>query len=154
MTVASAIGIVFGKSLLENFLRVIGFAPEIPSPKVRIGWGNVNYTYDVATHNAFLTVKGLSPVYTISIQDTNSMDGLLDCKHIVLMTKDFKIEDLEVGDVIFYQKPGHSNLHQIVFVDEDKDGLFFICKGVNCAYPDPWAIRPSQVVSLMRGIIY
>ena len=155
MTVTAAIGIVLGKSLLENIVRVIGFAPEIPSPKVRVKkWEDVNYTYDVTTHSGILTVKGLPPIYPISIQDTNSMDGLLDCKHIVLMTKDFKIEDLEVGDVIFYQKPGHSNLHQIVFIGEDKEGVFFICKGTNCAYPDPWAIRPTDIISLMRGIIY
>lgn len=155
MTVASAIGIVIAQSVWATLQLLFGFAPEIPSPKVRVqNWKNINYTYDVTTHEAFLTVKGLPPVYPISIKDTNSMDGLLDCKHIVLMTKDFKIEDLEVGDVVFYQKPGHSNLHQIVYIGEDKEGVFFICKGINCFFPDPFSVRPQDIVSLMRGIIY
>jgi len=32
-------------------------------------WENVNYTYDVTTHNAFLAVKSLPPIYPISIQE-------------------------------------------------------------------------------------
>jgi len=153
MTVTAAIGLIFTKFFLYNLIRFTGFAPEIPSPKVRTNWGDANYTYDVNAHSGILTVKNLPAVYPISVQDTNSMDGLLDAGHIVLMTKDFKVDDLEVGDVIFYRKPGHANLHQIVYIGEDGE-KFFICKGTNCAYPDPFPIRPTDVVSLMRGILY
>ena len=152
MTVASAIGIVIAQSVWALIQRLLGFAPEIFSPKVRIKQADINYTYDVSTHSGILTVKNLPTIYTTTVQDTNSMDGLLDYGHIVLMTKDFTIDDLAVGDTIIYKYGKGTIIHQIAYIGKDGKGLFFICKGVNCFYPDPFAVRPSQVVSLMRGI--
>jgi len=153
MTVAIAIGLVIAQSVIANIIRMFGFAPEIFSPKVRIKQGDINYTYDVSTHSGILTVKNLPTVYAVSVQDTKSMLPVVGAGHIVLMTKDFKIEDLTKGDNIHYMKPGHSNLHSIAGKFKDKEGIFYICKGVNCFFPDPFPIRPEDIVSLMRGIL-
>ena len=157
MTVLSAMLQVIGESFLATALRFVPLSkksPNIPSPKVRAEWGDWNYTYDVTTHNGILTVKNLPPVYVISPQDTRSMLPVCGTGHLVLMTKDFRIDDLAKGDNIMYVKPEGSNFHPIAGVFEDSKGKFFICKGANCLWPDPFAIRPSEVVSVMRGVIH
>ena len=157
MTVASAMLQVIGESALATLMRFVPLskkAPNIPSPKVRAGWNDWKYTYDVNTHTGTLTVKNLPPVYAISPQDTRSMLPVAGTGHLVMMTKDFKVGDLEKGDGVMYRKPEGSNFHTIAGVFEDSKGKFFICKGANCFWPDPFSIRPSEVVSVMRAIIY
>ncbi len=151
MTVKFAIILVSIKSLLYVIARLLGFAPEIPSPKPRIGWKGFTYNPEMGT----LTIHNLWKAYAISVQNTNSMDGLLDEKHIVFMSKDFTIDDLTKGEVIIYRRfLEDSIIHSIAYVGEDKKGWFCICKGANCFLPDPYAIREEDVVSVMRGIIY
>ena len=154
MTVTSAIGIVIAQSLWATIQRLFGFAPEIPSPKVRVGWKDWNYTFDIDGHTGVLTVKNLPPVYAISPQDTKSMLPVLGTGHLGMMTKDFKIDGLAKGDTIMYQHGRGTIFHSIAGIFEDSKGVFFICKGVNCFFPDPYGIRPSQVISLMRLVIY
>ena len=155
MTVTSAILQVIGESFLALLQRFVPFRlPRIPSPKVRVKWEDVNYTYDVSTHSGILTVKGLPPVYSVSPQDTKSMLPVLGTGHLGMMTKDFKIDDIAKGDTIMYQYGRGSIIHPVAGVFEDSKGKFFICKGTNCFWPDPYGIRPSQVVSLMRLVIY
>ncbi len=151
MTVKFAIILVTVKSFLYVIARLLGKAPELPSPKPRIGWKGFTYNPEMGT----LTIHNLWKAYAISVQDTNSMDGLLDEKHIVFMSKDFTIDDLTKGEVIIYRRfLEDSILHSIAFVGEDKKGWFCICKGLNCFFPDPYAIREEDVVSVMSGIIY
>ena len=144
MKVSSAIILVIVKSLSFVIMRLFGFAPEIPSPKPRTGWKGFTYDADKGT----LTIHNLFKGYAVSVRNTNSMDGLLDEKHIVFMSKDFTIEDLIVGDIVFYRKGIDTNLHQIAYIG--KDSSFFICKGLNCFFPDPFVTYPEDIVSVMR----
>ena len=102
-----------------------------------------------------LTIFNLWKAYAISAQDTRSMLPVFGVDHIVFMSKDWELYDLAKGDVIFYRRfLGNSIIHSIAYIGEDKKGWFCICKGANCFFPDPYAIRASDVVSVMRGIIY
>ncbi len=150
MSVTSAIILVTVQSFLTMFQRAIGFAPEIPSPKPRIGWKGFTYNPELGT----LTIHNLWKAYAISAQDTKSMLPVFGVDHIVFMSKDWELYDLAKGDVIFYRRLGDSIIHPIAYVGEDKKGWFCICKGANCFLPDPYAIREEDVVSVMRGIIY
>ena len=151
MSVTSALILVTVQSFLVTIKRLIGLAPEIPSPKPRIGWKGFTYNPELGT----LTIHNLWKAYAISVQNTNSMDGLIDEKHIGFMSKDFTIDDLTKGEVVIYRRfLEDSILHSIAYVGEDKKGWFCICKGLNCAFPDPYAIRASDVVSVMRGSFF
>ena len=165
MSVTSAIILVTAKSFLTTILRLLGKAPEIPSPKPRIGWKGFTYNPEMGT----LTIHNLWKAYAISVQNTNSMDGLLDEGHIVFMSKDWELYELEVGEVVIYtkvksraerfqsyiqHKGKESIIHQLVFIGEDEEGWFAIPKGANCFFPDPIALREQDIVSVMRAIFY
>lgn len=144
MSIGAAIVFVIIKSILFSIVRFFGFAPEIPSPKARTGWKGFTYDEEKGT----LTIHNLFKGYAVSVQNTNSMDGLLDESHIVFMSKDFTIDDVEVGEVVFYRKDRNANLHQIVYAGKNKS--FFITQGLNCHFPDPFAIHYDDIVSVMR----
>ena len=148
MKVSSAIILVIVKSIIFTIIRFFGFAPPIPSPKVRVRWGDVKY---IAGE---VIIKNMPSVYPISPQDTKSMLPMVGMGNQALMTTEFSIEDLEEGDGIHYRIPGHSNFHLIAGIFRDKKSWFCICKGANCFFPDPFAIREKDIVSLMRGVIF
>lgn len=147
-TVTSAMLQVIGSSFSAMLQRFMGHPPEIPSPEARIHSGSIFYDSAVAV----LKIWNLPETYSISVQDTNSMDGLIDVGHILAMTKDFG--ELYVGDPIMYRHHIQIILHQIVFIGEDKKGWFAITKGTNHFFPDIWAVRAEDVISRMVAIIY
>ena len=149
-TVTSAMLQVIGSSFWAMLQRFMGIPPEIPSPLPRIREEDVYYDPKTGT----LTIKGLPGGYFVSVQDTNSMDGLIDVKHLLFMTKNFKLENLTVGDPIMFWKEGKTVLHQIVFIGEDDKSWFALTKGTNHFFPDFWAVRPADIISLMRIIIH
>lgn len=153
-TVFWAINLALLQSLLIVILRFFPFtrrAPEIPSPKPRAKYDDI--FFDPVTK--LLTIKNMPSGYIAGIQDTNSMDGLLDIGLWPYMTKDFTIDDLTTGDVIIYTKGGNEQImHQIVFIGEDKEGWFCICRGLNNFFPDAWAIRFPQIISRLAMIVY
>ena len=154
-TVFGAILIVILQSAIESLTRFIPLAlrillklPMPASPKVR------RSRQDIQSIDGQLKVTNMPETYTISVQDTKSMLPSIGLGHPVIMTKEFDVADLSKGECIHYMMPGHSNFHRIAGAFNDKKGLFFICKGDNCFFPDPYAIRPEYVKGLMLGVIH
>ncbi len=103
-----------------------------------------------------------SPVITIAdITDTNSMDGVMDYGHnLILLTapdeENHKIltDWLNVGDIATYWTGTGTNLHRIVKIKTDAQGKVFTFKGDNNAFADPYRVRPEHIGSLCVGILF
>jgi len=79
---------------------------------------------------------------------TDSMEPHINPGDLVV-TKPVPPSELRVGDVILYElRVGNSTyliVHRIVAVHNESGGLYFITKGDNRRYPDPWRVYPEQV---------
>jgi cell division protein FtsB len=91
-----------------------------------------------------------------TIQDTNSMDPLIDIGTTALSIEPESEDSIHLGDVAFY----HSNIvngpivHRIIDISFDDKGWFSKFKGDNLEYPDPENVRFEQVLGILIGIIY
>jgi len=128
-------------------------SPEIPSPKPRTSMECISYDPTAEV----LTVEGIgAPVWITSVADTNSMDGLIDMGIHVILSGDFKHDDLIVGDVVLYcALPYQTVLHQIVEIGTDDKGWFCRTKAINPVWApvDPYILRKEHVLYLYRGSI-
>ena len=147
----AAILIVIARETLITFLRIIGLGawlPRVAMPKTRIE------RQDIYSIDGQLKVTNLPETYTISVRDTKSMLPTTGLGNQVIVTKEFIVSDLIRGDCIHYFIPGHSNFHRIAGIFEDNKGWFCICKGDNCPFPDPFAVRPNNIQAVMRAVMH
>ena len=64
----------------------------------------------------------------------------------VVITKQIKFEDVEVGDVIVYQHYYEDGSHKaIIHRVVEKTEAYLRCKGDNNEQKDPWLIYPEDV---------
>lgn len=109
-------------------------------------------SYDENTK--LLTVKLKPNVAIFGVADTNSMDGLLDYGHNVILTDNFDRAKLAVGDIVAYQVCTKLILHRIVEIKKDGSGRIYRCRGDNCIDVDPYYLRDMHIIYLCLGILY
>ncbi|WP_297535646.1 signal peptidase I [Thermococcus sp.] len=81
---------------------------------------------------------------------TNSMQPTINPGDLVVV-KPVDPYKLHVGDIILYQihigGATYRITHRIVAIGHDREGrLYFITKGDNRKYTDPWRVYPNQVI--------
>ena len=82
---------------------------------------------------------------------SDSMDPLLDKGDLVIGTRDFDKDKLQVGDIIVYS----GIVHRIYSIEKDEHGRIYRTLGDNNAGQlDPWLIRNENIGYLVVGIIY
>ncbi len=135
---------------------------EEPSPKVRIPRGNV--TYDKAANAIIieLPAEWQDRVWLTDVTDTHSMEPLIDkdCTVLLIKVEALDLDDLKVGDVIFYKiyaKSGRitqwqRRMHSIIEISSDDLGWFCYCQGLNSGKRDPWKIRPEHIKHFLVSI--
>ena len=134
----------------DFFKRLNRIAPEIPSPRDIIPQSDISYSSSRKT----ITIENIEPeIWLTSVKDTNSMDAMVDAGHTCILTSNFNVDDLVVGDVVVYKNWDRSIIHRIVKIAEDSEGKLYTMKGDNCYYCDP-PVRDSQIKYLLLGIIY
>uniref|UniRef100_A0A6M3L4F9 Peptidase n=1 Tax=viral metagenome TaxID=1070528 RepID=A0A6M3L4F9_9ZZZZ len=140
--------------ILSNLLALIYrkmATNEQISPRDIIPQKNIKYFPQTET----IGISGIKPkVWLTTVQDTNSMDGLIDYGHTVLLINSFDKADLAIGDIIVYSAPGGQIIHRIVKITEDEQGRLYTCKGDNNPEKDPYLIRTENISWLCIGIIY
>jgi len=87
-----------------------------------------------------------------TVQNTNSMEPLIDIGHEILITD--KIGDLKVGDVIIWQQGGKNVIHSIIEHGVDEGGNFYRTQGLNVNQPDVEIIRKLDIKYLCVGVIW
>lgn len=143
------------KALLAEVTMLLQPKPtvDIPSPKDRIPHDNVIYNQALEK----IEILGIKPgIWLTEPADTNSMDPTVDAGHTMILTDNFRVEDLVPGDIVAYEIPGQPSLilHRIVGVETDATGRKWKLKGDNNHYPDPYEVRDENIRWLKVGIIY
>jgi len=112
-----------------------GSSGNIPSPRIEVDLTNVSIP------SAFAT----------TVQNTNSMEPLIDVGHTIFVTDN--ISNLNLGDIIIFSANGQSIIHSIVEIGDD--GAWY-CKtqGLNIKNPDPYTIRKADISYLVLGIFW
>ncbi len=136
------------------FLRLLNLfkAVERPSPST----DNIKYediSWDEETRTLSVKIPA-GNVFCTKLADTNSMDGAMDIGHNPIQTRNWRWDELRIGDFIVYNAGFKSIIHQIVAFKEDKKGPYLKAQGLNNPFQDKYKIRPQNVVSKVIGILY
>ena len=93
------------------------------------------------------------PYKATTVQNTNSMEPLLDVGHTVILKP---LDDLlpSEGDIIIWEKNGKSVIHSVIEVDTDTGGWYCRTQGLNLYRSDPDKIRLSEVKWLVVGVLW
>ncbi|WP_457743080.1 signal peptidase I [Thermococcus sp.] len=88
---------------------------------------------------------------------TNSMQPTINPGDLVIV-KPVNPYKLHVGDIILYEvhlgNATYRITHRIVAIGYDQEGrLYFITKGDNRRYTDPWRVYPNQVIGKVVLVI-
>lgn len=105
-------------------------------------------------HKSITISKVTGYVSIAEIADTNSMEGIFDYGHNVLLVSEFDKSKLEVGDIIVYAAGQGKIIHRVVEMGRDEAGQWFKCKGDSNFRDDPYILRKSNIMYLCIGIIY
>jgi len=91
----------------------------------------------------------------ITLENTNSMDPLIDEKSNVIQIKPKDEEDIHIGDIVSYEDSNNNLiLHRVVGIGEDNKGKFFMLKGDNTDSLDQIKVRFGQIKGVVVGIVY
>ncbi len=140
---------------LTNLIRVLyKKTAEQPSPQDFIKRHQIFWNEDEGS----VTIHGIKGRVRIpEIADTNSMDGLMDYGHNVLLVEEFDRNKLIVGDIVVFRPTMYrtnSIIHRISKIGEDEDGRWYFTRGDNNAIRDPYRLRNQHIGWLCIGIIY
>ena len=86
--------------------------------------------------------------------DTNSMDPLLDKESHALEIIPDNPEEINVGDVIAYQSSYGVIVHRVIERGEDVNGFYYIVKGDNNKFKDPFKVRFDSIRGVVVAVIY
>ena len=92
------------------------------------------------------------PYKTTTVQNTNSMEPLLDVGHTVILSPVDK-KPLK-GDVIIWEKDDRSIIHSIIETGVDNDGWYCRTQGLHLYRADPEKIRLREVKWLVVGVLW
>jgi len=134
---------------LDWLRKVFVGTVDIPDPKPRITINNI-----IIDGNSVIIKSPWSKLKRGSVQNTESMNPVIDAGHTALYAEDFDKNDLQVGDIVVAQRPSLWVLHRIVEIGFDDKGRYFRTKGDNVAQVDPVKVRDIDLKWLVFGIIY
>lgn len=140
--------------ITRMILRLMGQAPEIPSPPNMLDMDDIDYAPNTRT----LTIKNIPKPFWLqpNPHNTNSMDGFFDIWHspILVAKESLPDEFVRVGSVVSWEKEGLSRFHQIVEVGEDDKGWYCRTTGLNLGALDPGKIRKEDIKWICLGILF
>ncbi len=128
------------------FLRG-GLTGNIPSPRVPILESDIVYYPSTET----LIIKNLPGVTISTVQNTNSMEPLLDIGHITINSDAPKYMDtIGIGSVVTADiGSGQRIIHRIVEEAEYEGKKVYGTQGDNLNKPDPYTVYPEQIESVL-----
>ena len=122
-------------------------APENSSPGDWIGEEQIKVYPDLIV----LEVPGAR---WAGFTNTNSMDPLFDETAHALEIMPANPRDINVGDVISYQTPYGVMIHRVFKTGEDTEGYYYLVKGDNNPFPDPFKVRFEEVQGVVVAVVY
>ena len=140
-------------SLLRELRKIFIGTEDIPSPRDIIKKHQISWDYTKES----ITIHGVKGyVWITGVADTNSMDGVFDYGHTVLLIKEFERNELAVGDIVVFRPTRYAQqiIHRIIKIGEDAQGRWYRTKGDNNYRKDPYILRDTHIKFLCIGIIY
>jgi len=86
--------------------------------------------------------------------DTNSMDPFIDEDANAIEIFPENPQSISVGDVISYKTTYGTVIHRVVEKGEDQKGFFYIVKGDNNTFTDPFKVRYDDVRGVVVAVVY
>lgn len=131
------------KQIPASFFR----SPEISSPS---DWIKEN---QIKVYSNKVIIELEKPTWA-SFTNTNSMDPFLDETANAIEIKPNSPEQINSGDVISYQTEYGVIIHRVIEKGEDKKGTYFLVKGDNNTFNDPFKVRFNDIKGVLVAIIY
>jgi len=154
VTIIAGLALFSSSTNLENIsgyflLDINEEAIEKQSPYNRIKEDQIK-VYDS------LIIMHIKDSELVSLENTNSMDPLIDEDSNVIQVKPTSPEAIHLGDIISYQDNYTKNiiLHRVVFIGQDQHGKFFLLKGDNVGSIDPIKVRFEQIKGILVAVVY
>jgi hypothetical protein len=86
--------------------------------------------------------------------NTNSMDPFIDESSHAIEISPESADSINVGDVISYNSKIGVVIHRVIDKGKDEQGIYYIVKGDNNNFKDPFKVRFSDVVGVVVAVIY
>ncbi len=86
--------------------------------------------------------------------DTNSMDPFIDETANAIEIRPSNPDAIQVGDVISYQTIYGILIHRVIEKGVDEAGMYYIVKGDNNRFSDPFKVRFDEVQGVVIAVIY
>ncbi|MEW5896408.1 MAG: signal peptidase I [Nanoarchaeota archaeon] len=86
--------------------------------------------------------------------DTNSMDPFIDKNTNAIEISPKDPQSINVGDVISYQTEKGVIIHRVIDKGRDKLGVYYLVKGDNNNFSDPFKVRFENVKGVVVAVIY
>lgn len=99
----------------------------------------------VAVVVALWFAMGIFPIRPAAIA-TGSMEKTLMVGDVAILKK-CTANDLEVGDIVQYQRDGYTVIHRVISKYTEKGKVYFITKGDNNKDPDKDPVDESQIIA-------
>lgn len=84
-----------------------------------------------------------------SIVMGSSMEPTIRVGSIVIVRK-VKPEDVKVGDIIAFKIGESKTIHRVVEKMSEGDSFYFKTKGDANEDPDPWTVRPQDIIGVLH----
>lgn len=89
-----------------------------------------------------------------SFTNTNSMDPFFDETANALEIKPSSSDQINPGDIISYQTAYGLIIHRVIEKGEDEKGAYYLVKGDNNSFQDPFKVRFEDIKGVVVAIIY
>ena len=136
-------------SWLNDLIAYFTYKPTVerPSPKIRITSEQAD-----ALIKLIKTVPGYENCFIAAIASTNSLDPTIDDGMYVVLDFKVEVEDLIVGDIIWYETPTFKAIHRIIKIGSDPE-WWCLCKGDNNSIKDPVIVRGQDIKGIWRATL-
>lgn len=122
-------------------------APEMSSPSDWIKESQIKVYSDQV-------IISLNNPSWASFTNTNSMDPFLDETSNAIEIKPKSPEDIQPGDIISFRTELGIIIHRVIEKGEDGQGTYFLVKGDNNTFRDPFKVRFKDIQGVLVAIIY
>mgnify|MGYP001579072635 CR=1 FL=1 len=111
--------------------------------------------------NSLVLVKngmgiGYNGVKVFGVYDTKSMEPGISVNHTIIATISFDPNGFKIGQIVSYLPIDSKTeiVHRIIAINSNPEGLCYILQGDNNQVPDKECVKPSQITSLVLGVLF
>jgi len=122
-------------------------SPEINSPSDWISEEQISVFNDKV-------ILDINKATWAKFTNTNSMDPFIDENSNAIEILPDNPKDINVGDVISYQSKQGTIIHRVINRGQDAEGIYYIVKGDNNTFSDPYKVRYENVKGVVVAVIY